>query len=264
MTLNGEFAAKIVLVTGGSRGIGKGIGLAFARAGARVVLAASSADNLARASAEIMAAGCPAPLTVACDLRLESGCLTLFEAVRADSGRLDILVNCAGATKTGAFVALDDALWHDGFALKFFAAVRLCRLFWPMLRASHGHVVNIIGGAARTPRPEFLIGGSVNAALANFTKGLAALGIAEGVHVNAIHPGLTDTERARERFAYTAKTKGITIEAAREQAIKALGTARMGTPEDVAEMALFLASERARHVQGVAIAVDGGATTGLY
>jgi NAD(P)-dependent dehydrogenase (short-subunit alcohol dehydrogenase family) len=111
---------------------------------------------------------CPA------DLRQEDGCAEVFRFVAQKHGRCDILVNSAGATRAGAFPpALATTLWQDGFALKFFGCVRLCRLFWPLLKVAHGHVVNVIGGAARTPDPEFLIGGSVNAAMHNFTKGLA-------------------------------------------------------------------------------------------
>ena len=106
----------------------------------------------------------------------EDGCDTVFRFVAERHGRCDVLVNSAGATRAGAFPSLGEEAWQDGFALKFFGCVRLCRLFWPQLKAAHGHVVNIIGGAARTPDPEFLIGGSVNAAMHNFTKGLCRAG----------------------------------------------------------------------------------------
>ena len=114
------------------------------------------------------------------DLRKLEGCQQLFERVKEKFNRCDILVNSAGATRAGAFLELTEEVWQDGFALKYFGCVRLCRLFWPMLRTAQGHVVNIIGGAARTPDPEFLIGGSVNAAMNNFTKGLSQLGKREG------------------------------------------------------------------------------------
>ena len=107
-------------------------------------------------------------------------------------------MNSAGATKAGNFVDLPDEAWMDGYALKFFGCVRMCRLFWPMLKAAQGHVVNIIGGAARTPGADFTIGGSVNAAMGNFSKSLSQLGKRDGVNVNAIHPGATETERFGE------------------------------------------------------------------
>ena len=155
-------------------------------------------------------------------------------------------------------------MWQDGFALKFFGCVRLCRLFWPLLKAAQGHVVNVIGGAARTPDPEFLIGGSVNAAMHNFTKGLAGLGKRDGVNVNAILPGMTETERVEQLFRQRAEAAGTSVDEVRAALIAKDGLARLGKPEDVAALALFLCSERSRHIQGTAIAVDGGATPGLY
>jgi NAD(P)-dependent dehydrogenase (short-subunit alcohol dehydrogenase family) len=178
--------------------------------------------------------------------------------------RCDILVNCAGATRAGNFVDLPDEAWMDGYALKFFGCVRMCRLFWPMLKAAQGHVVNVIGGAARTPGADFAIGGSVNAAMGNFSKSLSQLGKRDGVNVNAIHPGATDTERFGELLAQRSKASGKSIEELRKEATARDGIRRIGTAKDVSALALFLCSERARHIQGTAIAVDGGATAGYY
>src|SRR5581483_1270667 len=154
-------------------------------------------------------------------------------------------------TKGGNFFELPDEAFVDGFALKYFAAVRLTKLFWPLLKAAHGSIVNIIGG-------------SVNSAFANFSKGIAALGNRDDINVNVIHPGQTETDRVVMLFQQFAKAQGKTPEQVREEAIKKSGLRRIGQPEDVAELALFLASPRARHIQGTAIAVDGGATTGLF
>ena len=257
----GEFAGKVVVVTGGSRGIGKAIATAFAREGAQVVLAAANEANLAAAATGM--SGGPPPLTVAGDLRTLAGCEALFKTVNDQFKRCDVLVNNAGATRGGNFFELPDDAFVDGFALKYFAAVRLSRLFWPLLKAAHGNIVNIIGGAARTPGAEFLIGGSVNSAFANFAKGLAALGNRDDVNVNVIHPGMVETDRVVTLFQQFAKAQGKTPERVREESLKKSGTRRIGLPEDVAELALFLASAKARHVQGTAIAVDGGATPGL-
>lgn len=262
--MSARFANKVVVVSGGSRGIGLGIATAFGQAGAEVVLAASSAKNLEAAATAVAGKAGRAPLTVAADLRTEAGCQAVFDAVTAQYGSCDILVNSAGATKAGDFLALPDGEWRDGFDLKFFACMRLCRLFWPQLAEARGHVVNIIGGAARTPDPGFLIGGSVNAAMANFTKGLSGLGRRAGVNVNAIYPGMTETERVEQLFEQRARAAHKTPAEIRSELIAREGLQRLGRPEDVAALALFLCGEEARHIQGVAIAVDGGATTGLY
>lgn len=259
-----DFAGKVAVVTGASRGIGRGIAMAFATDGAQTVLAASSSANLAAAAKAISDAGGPQPMTVAADLRTLAGCEQLFKAVSDRFGRCDILVNCAGATWAGNFVELADELWIDGFALKFFACVRLCRLFWPMLKAAHGNVVNIDGGAARTPGADFTIGGSVNAAMANFSKALSKLGLRDDVNVNVIHPGTTETDRTLQLLEQRAAASGSTVEALREAEIKRMGLRRLGKPEDIAALALFLCSDRARHIQGTAIAVDGGNTPGVY
>jgi NAD(P)-dependent dehydrogenase (short-subunit alcohol dehydrogenase family) len=262
--MSGEFDGKVVVVSGGSRGIGRGIAMAFAAAGARTVLVASSAANLAAAAAAIAATGAPKPDVVAADLRTEAGCAAAHAFVAGRHGRSDILVNSAGATRAGAFLSLGEDVWQDGFALKFFGCVRLSRLFWPQLKAAKGHVVNVIGGAARTPDPEFLIGGAVNAAMHNFTKGLSGLGKRDGVNVNAILPGMTETERVEQLFRQRAEAAGTSVDEIRASLVAKDGLARLGKPEDVAALALFLCSERARHIQGTAIAVDGGATPGLY
>jgi NAD(P)-dependent dehydrogenase (short-subunit alcohol dehydrogenase family) len=258
----GEFQGKVVVVTGGSRGIGKAIGAAFAREGAQVVLAAASADNLATAAKGMT--GGPAPMTVTGDLRTLEGCQAVFKAVNDRFKRCDVLVNNAGATNAGKFLELPDSDFVDGFALKYFAAVRLCRLFWPLLKDARGNVINIIGGAARTPGADFLIGGSVNSAFAHFSKGLAAMGNRDDINVNVIHPGLTETDRVVILFNAHAKAQGKTPDQIRDESVGKAGLRRIGQPEDVAELAVFLCTPKARHIQGTAIAVDGGATSGLF
>jgi NAD(P)-dependent dehydrogenase (short-subunit alcohol dehydrogenase family) len=262
--MTNEFSGKVIVVSGGSRGIGYGIAEAFARLGGHTVLAASSQTTLDAAADAIAKGGAIRPDVCAADLRTEEGCKAVFKLVSEHHGRCDILVNSAGATRAGSFFDLDAAAWQDGFALKFFGCVNLCRLFWPMLASAKGHVVNIIGGAARTPDPGFLIGGAVNAAMHNFTKGLSGLGKRDGVNVNAILPGLTETGRVEQIFRQRAAGSGKSIEEERAAQIEREGISRLGKPEDVAALALFLASESARHIQGTAIAVDGGGTPGLY
>ena len=258
-----DFSGKVVVISGASRGIGRGIAVAFAQEGAQTVLTSSSAENLAAAAKTVGKAG-ESPMTVAADLRTLAGCQQAFNSVKERFGRCDILVNSAGATKAGNFVDLSDEDWIDGYALKFFGCVRLCRLFWPMLKEAHGTVINIDGGAARTPGPDFTIGGSVNAAMANFSKALSKLGLKDDVNVNVIHPGTTDTERTNQLIEQRAKASGRSISELHKENLSKSGLRRMGTVEDIAALTLFLCGPAARHIQGAAIAVDGGGTPGVY
>jgi NAD(P)-dependent dehydrogenase (short-subunit alcohol dehydrogenase family) len=157
----------VAVGTGGSRGIGREIAADFARAGAQTVIVSSLAENFAAASRTI-AAGGPVPLAITADLRTLDGCQHVFDSVKYRFNRCDILVCSASATRAGNFTELPDQAWIDGYALKFFGCVRMCRLFWPMLKAAQGCVVNIGGGAACSPGADFSIDVSVNAAMGNF------------------------------------------------------------------------------------------------
>ena len=259
-----EFEGKVVVVSGGSRGIGRAIAAAFARDGAQTVLAAANAAPLAEGAKAVVAAGGPEPMTIAGDLRTLGGCEQVFAKVNERFKRCDVLVNNAGATRGGSFLDLPDEAFTDGFALKFHAAVRLTRLFWPLLKQSHGNIITIVGGAARTPGPEFLVGGSVNAAVANFTKGLTALANRDDININVIHPGTVQTDRYEQLVASFAKAQNKSEDQVRAEQLSKSGLRRIGQPADVAEIAVFLASAKARHIQGTSITVDGGGTPGYY
>lgn len=125
--MDGEFKGKVAVVTGGSRGIGRAIASALAEQGAQTVLVAMSQDNLNAAAKAIAQKGAPEPMTIAGDLRKLDVCESVHARVREKFGRCDILINNAGATKAGAFLDLPDDAWSDGFALKYFACVRMSR-----------------------------------------------------------------------------------------------------------------------------------------
>lgn len=259
-----QLAERVAIITGGSKGIGRSIAQALAEQGCDCLLVARTESEL-QATAQQISADTGRRIEIApIDLRTEAGCEEVFAAVQEKFGRVDILINNAGDTKGGAFLSLTEEAWQGGFDLKFWSAVRLSRLLWPMLAQNSGTVINIIGGFARTPAPDTLIGGSVNAALANFTKGLAALGLQDDVSVNAIHPGPTTTDRMTNMFEARGKQAGISGDDFKQQLINKQGVRRLGEPEDVAALVAFLVSPSARHIHGVTIAVDGGATKGLF
>jgi NAD(P)-dependent dehydrogenase (short-subunit alcohol dehydrogenase family) len=252
MTLKG----KTVIVTGASRGIGRAIALNLAAEGAQVLLTARSEGALQEAAAE---AGAHTRV-FACDLREPEAAGKIAAAALHHFGGIDILVNNAGATKRGEFESLTEEDWQDGFALKFFGAVRLTRAVWPHLRSRSGALVNIAGSGGRTPGPQFTIGGSVNAALLSFTKAMADLGIHDGVQVNTINPGPVKTGRLTRRLETLARERGIDEGAALDAFIREEKILRVGEPEDIAALVAFLLSPHGRYIHGSLIDADGGST----
>ena len=254
------FDGKVAFVSGGSKGIGLAVARKLAGEGARVFLAASNTERLQAAADSLPGeAGFHAA-----DLRSLKGCEAAAGASLDKFGRCDILINAAGATKGGIFPDQPDEEMLGGFALKFHGAVRLSRALWPALKAANGTVINIVGGFARTPAADFMVGGAVNAALANFSKALADKGLQDDVNVNWIHPGLTVTERLEGIFADRAAQQGKTRDQIEVESIAAEGIRRLGQPEDVAGLVAFLCSPAARHIHGTGIACDGGGAKGYY
>jgi 3-oxoacyl-[acyl-carrier protein] reductase len=248
---------KVALVTGSSRGIGRRIAVALAGEGCDIFLTGTDETMLKSAAAEIEALGRKAK-TFAVDLRKPEAPAALIEQVKTGFGRLDILVNNAGATKRGDFFELTDADWADGYALKFFAHVRLSRAAWPLLKASGGSLVAIGGTSGLVPTAAFTIGSSVNSAVAAFTKALADLGKTDGVQVNCIHPSYVDTERFARRVKADMERTGQSEAEVREWHRKDIGITRLGTTDDVAGLIAFMVSERGRWLHGATISLDGG------
>jgi 3-oxoacyl-[acyl-carrier protein] reductase len=249
---------KAVIVTGASRGIGRAIAQTLALEGARVALVARSTDALEASTREL-----PGSVAIAADLREPDAAEQVIAATLERYGRLDALVNNAGATKRGDFLALTDADWADGFALKLFGAMRLTRAAWSPLEQSRGAVLNIAGVGGRTPSAEFTIGASVNAGVMALTKALADRGRSVGVWVNAVNPGAIATERLQTRIRAHAQAHGVTLEAASSALAADLGIARFGAPEEIARVVAFLLSDAASYLHGAVVDVDGGQTRTL-
>lgn len=254
-----ELRDKVAIVTGASKGIGRAIAQTLADEGMRLVVAARSAAELASLASPLGDRG----LVHVADLRDADAPASMVAAAVARFGQLDLLVNNAGATKRGDFLTFPDADWHDGFALKFYGAMRACRAAWPHLQASKGSIVNIVGIGGRTGSAEFAIGGAVNAALLNLTKVLADRGVRDGVRVNAINPGGIATERLLTRVRGFAAEHHVDLTRAEAEMAKALGVARFGQPVEIARLVAFLASPVSAFCQGAVVDADGGQTRTL-
>jgi NAD(P)-dependent dehydrogenase (short-subunit alcohol dehydrogenase family) len=250
------------LITGASLGIVRAIAVRLAKVGAQVVLSARDREALQCAVREINEAGGQAAF-LPLDLRIPDSPQRLAEFALQTFGQIDIVVNNAGATKRGEFEDLTEEDWADGFALKFFGAVRLTRVAWPHLKATSGSLINISGIGGRTPEAQFTIGGSVNAALISFTKAMAAAGIRDGVHVNVINPGTIRTERYQKRLVAFARERGMDLVAAEQEFVREHHITRIGEPEDIAALVAFVVSPEGRFLHGAMVDMDGGATKTL-
>ncbi len=254
-----RLTGKTAIVTGASRGIGRAIAIKLAGEGAHVVLCARDGNLMEHAVKEIeRSSGRAAAFAV--DLRQPNAAQQTTDFALKTFGQLDIIVNNAGATKRGDFLQLTDEDWADGFALKFFGAMRLTRAAWPHLKAQKGSVLNISGIGGRMPGALFTIGGSVNAALLSFTKAMADVGIRDGVQVNAVNPGSVRTERYTRMLEATAADQGIDVATAERKLIEGARTTRVGEPDDIAGLVAFIVSPEGRFLQGSLIDMDGGAT----
>jgi 3-oxoacyl-[acyl-carrier protein] reductase len=253
---------KVALITGASKGLGRAIAQTLATSGMHIAVAARNEAALQELARQVESTGRQA-LVFAADLSIASAAGEFVAAAIARFGRIDLVVNNAGATKRGDFLELTDEDWHAGYELKFHGAVRLCRSAWPHLVKTHGSIVNIAGVGGRTGSAEFTLGGSVNAALALFTKALADRGTADGVRVNAINPGYIATDRLTARIRKVSADENVPEEEAARRMASRERIARFGIPSEIGEVVAFLASDRAAYIHGAVIDVDGGLTRTL-
>jgi 3-oxoacyl-[acyl-carrier protein] reductase len=260
-----ELKGKTALVTGGSKGIGRAVARTLAAEGARVMICSRDAGALKQAAAEIERATGGQIDTVAADLSDRAEVARVAADAIARLGRLDVLVNNAGAIKAGDFLATPDEEWLHGWSLKLLGYIRMAREILPhMQRQGGGRIVNVVGAAARNPAVTYMMGGTANAALINFTKALADLGARSNVLVTAVSPGPVKTERWDSLMAQQARAAGQDTAAYVEERSREFPLGRIARPEEVADVVCFLASARASYLSGITITVDGGITRGVY
>jgi NAD(P)-dependent dehydrogenase (short-subunit alcohol dehydrogenase family) len=249
---------KVVVVTGASKGIGRACAEAFAREGARVVLVSRSAANLDAALARFPAMR-HAPRTVVADLVHTEQASRMVDDIERDVGPIDILVNSAGAARRYAPQDLDATAWHAAMDAKYFSYIHpIDAVLKRMAARGRGTIVNIIGSGGKVANPVHLPGGAANAALMLATAGLAAAFAPKGIRINGINPGGTLTGRVQEGLAVEAKMTGLSEDELLKRAQAKIPLGRLGTPEEVAKVALFLASDAASYVTGAIVPMDGG------
>jgi 3-oxoacyl-[acyl-carrier protein] reductase len=245
---------KIALVTGASRGIGLAASLGLAAEGARLVLSARNERVLAEAVERVRSAGGEA-VAIPADVADPQAAERLLAQVRERFGAPDILVVNAGGPPAGLPSALGEEQWAAGFQLTLMSAVRLAREALPAMRErGWGRIVNITSLSVKQPVPNLVLSNAFRAAVTGFAKTLATEVAADGVTVNNVGPGYTATDRLEELFV---------DEAAKRRLVESIPARRLGTPEEVASLVVYLASRQAAYLTGQTLVPDGGATLGL-
>ena len=254
--------SSVAIVTGASQGIGRATALRLARDFSAVVLAARNKDDLQKTAAAIDAAGAES-LICALDLREPRSAEILVNSTLDRFGRIDALLNIAGAVPQIDLFEMTDTQWEDGIALKLHGARRLTVQAWNALKASNGSVVLISGSAALDPKPAFAAVAAINAAIIALAKAFAEQGIKDGVQVNSVVPGAVLTGRRQSFFEKWAPAHHLTVEEAMKKFPEKAGIARFGKPEEIADLMAYLVSPAAKWMTGTSVRMDGGEIKGI-
>jgi len=256
--LNLELKGRVIIVTGGSKGIGLACARGFLMEGGRVAIISRSRANLEAAMRDLSAPA-EALIGVACDLTGRAAANAMVSEVEQRLGPVDVLVNSAGAAKRYLPENLSVEAWHAAMEAKYFTYIHAMDAVLPgMAKRGKGVVVNIIGMGGKVATPIHLPGGAANAALMLATVGLANVYGPKSVRINAINPGATMTERLQEALRLEAKTRGLSENEILTQRQAKVPLKRYATPEDIANLTLFLASDKASYITGVVVPMDGG------
>jgi 3-oxoacyl-[acyl-carrier protein] reductase len=248
---------SVAVVTGASQGIGRATALSLARDFSAVVLVARDKQNLETAASEIISLGANSMVS-AVDLRLPQSAETVIKGTLDRFGRIDALLNIAGAVPQIDLFQLTDAQWDDGMALKLHGARRLTIHAWEALKASKGSVVFMSGNAAQNPKPGNAAVAAINAAIDALAKSFAERGIKDGVQVNSISPGAVMTGRRQAFFEKWAPAHNLSVEEAIKKFPEQAGITRFGKPEEIADLMSYLVSPAAKWMTGASVRMDGG------
>ena len=250
---------KVVLVTGGSKGIGKAISLSLSKEGCRVAICARGEDILKKTASFIQNETGNEVFAVTADLTQPADVKIMAENIISHFGRIDVLVNNAGSSPGGILETLTEEDWAQSLQLKFMGYVRCCKEIIPHMRKQGGgRVVNIIGNDGVKFSYWEITPGAANAAGQNFTLSLAGQYGKDNITFVAINPGPVATERWDGLLEAMARDRNISKEEADRLSKASIPLGRICTPEEVADLATFMASDRAHFINGTMIEIDGG------
>jgi NAD(P)-dependent dehydrogenase (short-subunit alcohol dehydrogenase family) len=256
---------KVALITGASKGIGKAVALALAEEGVRLALCARDDRELKLASDEIQIHTKADIIAVKANVTKLNDIRRFVTAAVKKFTRIDILVNNAGGAHIGGIFQTTDEEWEYHLQLKLMGYIRMAReVIPPMRTAGGGKIINIIGTAGKEPNALYMVPGVTNGALINFSKSLSSELEPDNILVNSINPGTTDTPLTAETIAAMAQLLQKTPEEIRQSITDRCPQHRLATPEEIAKVVVFFASDAANFINGVSVNVDAGKVLGLW
>lgn len=253
---------SVAIVTGASQGIGRAAAIRLARDFSSIVLLARNGDALEEVAHAVREAGAE-PLSLALDLSRVESPETVLQTALDRFGRVDALLNIAGAVPQIDLFEMTDEQWYEGMELKLHGARRLTIRAWDALKASSGSVVFMSGSAALDPKPAFAAVAATNAAILAMAKAFAEQGIKDGVQVNSIVPGAVMTGRRRSFLEKWAPAHDMSVEEATKKFPQEAGIRRYGEPEEIANLLAFMVSPEAKWMTGISVRMDGGEVKGI-
>jgi 3-oxoacyl-[acyl-carrier protein] reductase/bacilysin biosynthesis oxidoreductase BacG len=256
---------KVVLITGGSGGIGRAVASALAAQGARLAICGRDELRLQETADELRASVRADIISVKANVTKLNDIRRFVSAAMSKFGRIDILVNNAGGLHVGGILQIPEEDLEHHIQLKLLGYIRTSREVVEHMKATGGgKIINIIGTTGKEPNPLFLLPGVINAALLNFSKSLSKELEKDRITVNSVNPGTADTPLAEETFKSIGSLSGKSAEEVRLQTSRSNKLGRIGSPAEVANAVLFLASEAASFINGISINVDAGESAGLW
>jgi 3-oxoacyl-[acyl-carrier protein] reductase len=256
---------RVAIVTAASRGLGRAIAEGLAHEGAHVVICARTPELLTRTAEEIHARTGSAVIAIPADVTRETDVARLVAHTCDRFGRIDVLVCNAGGPPSGAFLNFSPDDWRQAFELNMLSTIMLCRAVVPQMKQQRwGRIINITSMAAKQPIDGLILSNSVRPGVHGFAKSLARDLAADNITVNCVCPGYTRTERLIELAEQIALREGVRPEDVYRRWENMIPMKRLAEPRELADLVVFLASERASYITGTSIQVDGGFIGGIF